>query len=306
MDPLDPGRQDLLHWYGERIVFLDGDGKEQTHQVSHYDAGSPGGSCTLCHGASLEGGKGPACTDCHVVQAAAISAPCSSCHGMPVGPTADFIERVGRLEELEGNAVYRAFVAEVARGFHLKHDAIACEDRDSALDCRTCHGTTRNVDRHHKLVGGRIVEDAGSPVVPPRDGHECVACHEPQLQPITDETGFSVVRECSVCHGDIQGESCGLPAVPFVRGNADSRDAINISDGIFVLNYLFHSGAPPPCLDAADIDDNGSVHITDAVGLLHYLFLGSSPPAAPFPQCGSDSAQDDGLTCRSFPACNRP
>lgn len=39
--------------------------------------------CTLCHGASYEGGSGPACTSCHNVDPVANSTGCVSCHNTP-------------------------------------------------------------------------------------------------------------------------------------------------------------------------------------------------------------------------------
>jgi len=87
-----------------------------------------------------------------------------------------------------------------------------------------------------------------------------------------------------------------------VRGNADSSDNIDLSDPIWVLNFLFLGGAEPACLDSADSDDNGRVELTDAVYLLNFLFLGGPAPREPFPACGFDPTLDDS-TCDSFEAC---
>lgn len=72
--------------------------------------------------------------------------------------------------------------------------------------------------------------------------------------------------------------ACGAS---FVRGDANADGKINITDAIFVLNFLFLGGATPRCLDAADADDKSerAVNITDAIYLLNFLFLGGpSPP----------------------------
>jgi hypothetical protein len=39
--------------------------------------------CTLCHGATYEGGNGPACTSCHNVSPVINSTGCVSCHNQP-------------------------------------------------------------------------------------------------------------------------------------------------------------------------------------------------------------------------------
>src|SRR5262249_25062044 len=84
----------------------------------------------------------------------------------------------------------------------------------------------------------------------------------------------------------------------FRRGDADANGAIELSDAIRILGFLFLGGAKPECMDAADFDDSGNVDISDAVSDLSYLFLGGQPPADPGPKvCGPDKLQeaDQGL-----------
>jgi hypothetical protein len=112
----------------------------------------------------------------------------------------------------------------------------------------------------------------------------------------------------------------------FVRGDADASGAINITDAIFLLGYLFQGTAAPTCIDAADVDGlgDGAPNITDAIYLLGWLFQGSAPPPAPVPMnlgqpsasyvagqsCGVDPGDGDpadpadGMGCASFPPCN--
>ena len=201
LDPEDPSKQDLFHWYGERITFLNDSEEEEEYFISHYNAGNLPDACTLCHGAGLAGGVGPACMDCHVIDPVANRIRCVSCHGQPpVGSTADLIEEVGRGQELEGNPVYQTFRQEVAKGFHLEHDTIPCRERDSTEACRSCHGTTANVDKHHLLVGSTIPEGTDAPFGKPGDPYECLTCHEVVFNPITLDFEFKVVRDCNACH----------------------------------------------------------------------------------------------------------
>lgn len=93
----------------------------------------------------------------------------------------------------------------------------------------------------------------------------------------------------------------------FHRGDADQNAALQLTDAIQILGYLF-LGTPtkvPECLDAADADDNGVVQLTDAIRILGFLFLGALPPAPPGPPgqpCGTDGTED-ALDCRSYAAC---
>jgi len=95
------------------------------------------------------------------------------------------------------------------------------------------------------------------------------------------------------------------PAGPrFRRGDPDNNGAIQLTDGIFILNFLFLGGADPICFDAADADNNGSVQLTDGIFILNFLFLGGEAPPAPGLDCGEDPAEpDDGLGCETFDSC---
>ena len=84
-----------------------------------------------------------------------------------------------------------------------------------------------------------------------------------------------------------------------------NRRRSNISDGVFVLNYLFSGeGLAPPCLDAADAGDAGQVTITSGVFVLNYLFSGGSPPPPPpgVEECGPDPTEDE-LDCAEYENC---
>lgn len=65
-----PSAPDATNWYGTT--------------VSHYQVGDVQTSCTLCHGVFLEGGVGPACTDCHELPPTVYPTGCASCHGGPL------------------------------------------------------------------------------------------------------------------------------------------------------------------------------------------------------------------------------
>ena len=94
------------------------------------------------------------------------------------------------------------------------------------------------------------------------------------------------------------------PVESFVRGDANSDGAVNLTDGVIPLLFLFSGGAAPACMDAADTNDTGAVEITDAIIIFSWLFTGGVAPAAPSPlspgytaaECGPD-ATEDGLGC---------
>ncbi len=86
------------------------------------------------------------------------------------------------------------------------------------------------------------------------------------------------------------------PESAFVRGDTNRSGADDIADAISTLAYLFARGAPPPCLDAADVDDDGDIRINDPIYLLTWLFARGPEPRRPFPSAGMDTTSDD-LPC---------
>lgn len=69
--------------------------------------------------------------------------------------------------------------------------------------------------------------------------------------------------------------------------NADAGDAVDLSDLIYLVNYLFLGGPAPTC--PAEANTNGdvscAVDLSDLIYLVNYLFLGGPAPAACLPGC---------------------
>jgi hypothetical protein len=138
-----------------------------------------------------------------------------------------------------------------------------------------------------RLEVERVVDYRGVPYPP------FVGVHYAQGQP-----GEAVVREeispfeisNGVLHivGDVSY---------FIRGDANGDFAVNISDPIDTLNFLFLGARSPACLDAADANDDGRVQISDAINTLDALFQGKGPLPPPAGEPGADPTPDD-LTCR--------
>jgi len=93
------------------------------------------------------------------------------------------------------------------------------------------------------------------------------------------------------------------PAIPaqFVRGDSVPDGAIDLTDAVGTLGYLFLGSGELPCLAAADANDDGEIDLTDPICVLGHLFLGAGPLPAPFPDCGAGRA--GGLGCASYPPC---
>jgi hypothetical protein len=92
--------------------------------------------------------------------------------------------------------------------------------------------------------------------------------------------------------------------VTFLRGDANGSDgAVNIADGIYILQNLFASGPAISCPDAADANDDESVNIADAIYLLQNLFASGPPIPTPHPACGVDVTPNPDPRLPDLPAC---
>ena len=80
--------------------------------------------------------------------------------------------------------------------------------------------------------------------------------------------------------------------ISFFRGDSNGDDAVDLSDPIHTLAYMYQGERAPRCLDAADSNDDGKLDIADPVYLLDYLFKGGSAIPAPFAKKGIDPTTD--------------
>jgi len=88
------------------------------------------------------------------------------------------------------------------------------------------------------------------------------------------------------------------PAQAFIRGDANFSETVELTDAVLVLLHLVLGQPQDVCHDALDSDDNGVIDISDPIYLLNYLFVGGGEPPAPFPIAGLDPT-DDELDCAS-------
>jgi cytochrome c peroxidase len=72
----------------------------------------------------------------------------------------------------------------------------------------------------------------------------------------------------------------------FVRGRVNLGVVIDLSDTVYLLNYLFAGGDQPVPLVAADVNSDDFIDLSDPIYLLQFLFLGGPQPGMPFPTEG--------------------
>ncbi len=64
----------------------------------------------------------------------------------------------------------------------------------------------------------------------------------------------------------------------YVPGDANGDGGLNVSDAVYILNYVFVAGDEPQPLEAADANCDGDVNVSDAVSIINFVFAGGDAP----------------------------
>ncbi|PKK84350.1 MAG: hypothetical protein CVT49_04260 [candidate division Zixibacteria bacterium HGW-Zixibacteria-1] len=68
---------------------------------------------------------------------------------------------------------------------------------------------------------------------------------------------------------------------PYVCGDANGDEGVNLLDASFLISYLYKSGPSPEPVESADVNSSGNVNILDITHLLSYLYKSGPPPDCP-------------------------
>ncbi|MDH4035063.1 MAG: hypothetical protein OEV80_14835, partial [candidate division Zixibacteria bacterium] len=61
----------------------------------------------------------------------------------------------------------------------------------------------------------------------------------------------------------------------------DLGDVIDISDLVYMVDFMFNAGPPPPCWEEAELQPpfgDEALSISDLVYLVDFMFTGGPPP----------------------------
>ena len=100
---------------------------------------------------------------------------------------------------------------------------------------------------------------------------------------------------CVISNGSPAVEPSGW-GVALENGDSNGDQERDLSDGVYLLNFLFLGGPEPapvadcgplsPAVSNGDANGDGAVDVSDAVRLLGWLFMSDAPPAAACGQGG--------------------
>ena len=81
----------------------------------------------------------------------------------------------------------------------------------------------------------------------------------------------------SITSGPVWGFETGAA---YICGDASGEGAVDISDAVYLISYIFAGGPAPNPLAAGDANCDAAVDISDAVYLIGYIFAGGPAPCA--------------------------
>lgn len=106
---------------------------------------------------------------------------------------------------------------------------------------------------------------------------------------LSDQVRVRVIQDnSSVDYSDLSVDnlsiiSSGSESCCMAAGNANDDELVNITDAVFLVQYIFNGGPVPACCDQADANGDALVNITDAVYLIQFIFNGGPSPLCPSP-----------------------
>jgi hypothetical protein len=69
----------------------------------------------------------------------------------------------------------------------------------------------------------------------------------------------------------------------YLCGDANGDEQANVGDAVFLINYVFKSGAAPDPLEAGNANCDSDVNVGDAVYLINYVFKSGAEPCEACP-----------------------
>ena len=64
----------------------------------------------------------------------------------------------------------------------------------------------------------------------------------------------------------------------YICGDSNADEAVNVSDAVWIINYVFAGGDPPDPLDAGDANCDATCNVADAVWIINYIFAAGYDP----------------------------
>ncbi len=111
----------------------------------------------------------------------------------------------------------------------------------------------------------------------PLDGHKGAAITHNEF---SDANVFYFSRPLSAIRSRAMFAWALDNGVEYRWGDVDLSGAVNITDAVYLIKYIFEHGNAPQMVNAADANGDGMINVSDASFIIGYIFQGGDPPRA--------------------------
>ncbi len=137
----------------------------------------------------------------------------------------------------------------------------------ASISAQQIESETLDIDIDTRIEDIRLI-GTGSLLIIPADSSKAI--YDPAYSQDYGSSG------CEVDITDTINDGC---AYETFCGDANSDDATNIADAVYLINYIFKGGPEPDPLCIGDANGDGPINVADAVYLINYIFKGGPAPA---------------------------
>jgi hypothetical protein len=96
---------------------------------------------------------------------------------------------------------------------------------------------------------------------------ECTDCNK------WDSSGYVDPDSVLFSHGQIE-----VTCPEYLCGDANGDGGVNVSDAVYIINFVFIGGAAPNPLASGNANCDTGVNVSDAVYIINYVFVGGTFP----------------------------
>jgi hypothetical protein len=82
-------------------------------------------------------------------------------------------------------------------------------------------------------------------------------------------------------YGELEDYSIMLFGDPWICGDANGDDNVDVADAVYLIAYVFYAGPAPAPLEAGDANCDRDDNLADAVYIINYVFKEGPEPCCP-------------------------
>ena len=83
---------------------------------------------------------------------------------------------------------------------------------------------------------------------------------------------FTVLADDAGSYSDTRQYTISVTPLTYLPGDLDKNQAVQPPDVVWMVNYVYKSGTPPPILNSADVDGDCVINPLDVVVLVNYVY----------------------------------